>query len=150
MPIWLRGVDFKIKWCNPAFARCAESTREEVVLHDIDLRSGNAGRLMAEAALQAGATKHEDEYVVIAGSRRLLRFVATPLQGLGEDSGLIGIAIDMTQLDELKVELNRHLGAHAEVLEQLGSAIAVLRRRPRGLNSSIKLMSASGMAMRLG
>ncbi|MBF0393714.1 MAG: PAS-domain containing protein, partial [Alphaproteobacteria bacterium] len=52
---------------------------------------------------------------------------AAPLAGGPPGSGLMtgGFAVDRTRQEELEHELARHVGAHAEVLEKLGTAIAI-------------------------
>ena len=56
----------------------------------------------------------------MGGERRLLELSEQPL-----DDGTAGCAFDQTHAEELQGQLTRHIAAHAEILETLGSAIAI-------------------------
>ena len=58
---------------------------------------------------------------MIAGQRRLLDVMETPCRG----AGTVGAACDVTHLETARRELQDHLAAHNEVLENLGTAIAI-------------------------
>ena len=76
---------------------------------------------LARAALDNGASNPESFHVVVEGARRLLE-VSEQKATSGE---LVGFAIDRTEKEELQAELNRHIRVQAEVLENLGTAIAI-------------------------
>ena len=81
--------------------------------------------------------------MVIDGSRRLMEVTESPVAKIepsdnaatgettpslfGDGNGLLtaGIAYDITRQEELDTRLGRETTAHAEVLERLGTAIAV-------------------------
>jgi signal transduction histidine kinase len=60
-------------------------------------------------------------HIVIAGERRLLR----PVEIACADGGRIGYATDCTEAESAHRELNRHIAAHAAVLESLAAAVAI-------------------------
>src|SRR5690606_29462612 len=63
----------------------------------------------------------ESHHIVIGGSRRLMEFCEFPTGG-----GFVGgIAQDFTSMESIQANLNLHVEAHAEVLEQLRSGIAM-------------------------
>ncbi|MBM3523644.1 MAG: PAS domain-containing protein, partial [Alphaproteobacteria bacterium] len=76
---------------------------------------------LAGTALTAKTSQSESVHVVVAGARRLLEITEMPL-GTG---GTIGMAIDVTDREELQGELDRVVAAHRDVLENLQTAIAV-------------------------
>ncbi|HMB77781.1 MAG TPA: ATP-binding protein, partial [Kiloniellaceae bacterium] len=62
-----------------------------------------------------------ESHVVIGESRRLMEIQEWKLP----DGGLIGLARDLTDLEDLQSELKRLTEAQAEVLENLGTAMAI-------------------------
>ncbi|HYB10011.1 MAG TPA: ATP-binding protein [Alphaproteobacteria bacterium] len=124
IPLWQRDAELRLIDCNKAYIDAVESASvAEVATEDRELAAGaipKRGKALAEQAVSAKATKRTTGYVVIGGSRRLLQIVETPLGG----GGTFGYALDLTDLDEARAELDRHIAAQANVLEQLGTAIA--------------------------
>ncbi|MER2519340.1 MAG: ATP-binding protein [Bdellovibrionales bacterium] len=118
---------------------------------------GGTGRTLAADAQATGALRKERRHVIITGQRRLLEIVEIPLKTLieapvssesasdGNAPGgggvaaegnetmlaLLGFAVDVTVEEERELELQHHLAAQKEVLEQLGSAIAIYGRDMR-------------------
>src|SRR6202044_2177825 len=78
-----------------------------------------------ENALAKGETQTERRHVIIAGKRRLLEIVEIPLKEAEGPVALFGFAVDVTAEEDKETELQRHLAAQNEVLEHLGSAIAI-------------------------
>ena len=125
LPVWLRRADLSLLWCNAAFAALAEATPEAVVARQIELPGtalGGPARALALKAQAAGEPRTDTRVVVAAGERRTLEVTETPLP---DGHLLLGLGLDRTRLQELQAELSRHIAAHGEVLEQLGSAIAI-------------------------
>jgi signal transduction histidine kinase len=124
LPIWRRAEDLSIVDCNAAYARAVEADRERVRREGITL-GGHAmasrARALAELAIAAQTPQSEEGHAVIGGSRRLLEFVEVPLPG----GGTVGIALDVTEREEVQREFARHIAAHARVLENLATAIAI-------------------------
>ncbi len=112
-------------------------------------------RALAAAARASGVTRSAPFHMVIDGSRRLMEVTENPVSLsqlarfdeqeaekpstsdttptgatptlFGDGSGLMtaGVAYDVTRQEELETRLGRETAAHAEVLERLGTAIAV-------------------------
>ena len=126
IPVWMRGTDLGLAWCNRAYARAVDSDPATVAAGQTELASGAAGRALAERARDGGVAQSERVSVVIGTERRLLEVTEAPLPAPnGQGTLVIGYALDLTPVEELRAELNRHTAAHAEVLERLGAAIAV-------------------------
>lgn len=125
IPVWLRGPDLSIVWCNRAFARILDATPEQVVAEGIELPTSGLNEPAREIAARAGRSggpESEGRYMVVDGDRRLLVLTERPMPG--QDLTL-GFALDTTSERTVRDELERHISAHGEVLEQLGSAIAI-------------------------
>src|SRR5712671_2322778 len=107
MPVWQRGPDLTLVDCNRAYADALDTTAELALAEGRELASD--------------ARPGERRHVVIGGSRRLFE--------IGEmncaTGGAIGFAVDRTDLETAEAELRRHINAHAEVLEGVGTSIAI-------------------------
>lgn len=124
---WRRSPTLDLVWANRTY-------REMVgVGTDPNLSSGpipeisssldpDQPRRLAARAAETGELQEELRHFVVAGDRRALRVVETPLVPGGN---LAGYAYDVTDLEEARAELARHIEAHAEVLENMATAIAI-------------------------
>ena len=124
LPVWRRNEDLEIIDCNARYAQAVEADRERVRREGLILGGqGMAARAkaLAELATAAQTPQSEEGHAVIAGSRRRLEFVETPLPG----GGTVGIALDVTEREDIQREFARHVSAHGEVLENLATAIAI-------------------------
>jgi len=129
-PIWLRGGDLDLAACNQAYAKAvgADSPAAVVSVGTELVPAGQVreARALAARARAAGQARSESFHLVMAGARRLVEITETPAAA-GEDGGLvtIGVAVDRTDQEELQSQMERHIAAHAGVLENLGTAIAI-------------------------
>ena len=124
LPVWRRGADLALAWCNAAYAAMVESDRAGVAAQQIELVSGldpAQARKLAARAREGADGVSETRHVVVAGDRRALRIFEVPL----EDGGLVGTAADVTELERSEADLVRHVDAHAEVLQHLATAISI-------------------------
>lgn len=124
LPIWRRDGDLNLVYCNRAYGQVVDQSPAAALTGEIELlgkAKAEAGRAIAARALASSASEIESHRVVVEGSRRLLEIGEYP----AGDGTLIGMAVDRTEAEELEAELRRHVGAHAAVLENLGSAIAI-------------------------
>jgi len=130
VPIWLRGGTLDIAACNQAYARAvgADSPAAVVAAGTELVPAGQVreARALAARARAAGQARSESFHLVMAGARRLVEIIETPAPA-AEDGGLvtIGVAIYRTDQEELQSQMERHVAAHAGVLENLGTAIAI-------------------------
>ncbi len=121
LPVWRRDADLALAWCNAAYAKAVDASPAEAVSGQRELMGSAAARAMAKRAAEGGKPAVERQRVVIGGQRRLIE---ASERGTGA-SELTGFAQDLTEIDEARAALDRHLAAHAEVLESLASAIAI-------------------------
>lgn len=125
VPVWLRGADTRLAWCNRAYARAVDAEPDRAVDESRELVPGGGGRELAGRALTGGIAQSARMPVVVGTHRRLMEITEAPLPAPDGGTLLVGYALDLTSQEELRTDLDRHLRAHAEVLERLGSAIAV-------------------------
>jgi PAS domain-containing protein len=123
LPIWRRDADLSLVYCNLAYARAVDRDRDTAIGEGIELPGtalAEASRGLARRVRQSGTGHSENHHAVVGGERRLLELSEQPL-----DDGTAGCAFDQTHAEELQGQLTRHIAAHAEILETLGSAIAI-------------------------
>ena len=117
---WRRDGDQRIVEGNEAYARAADAADlNDALARAAEILTGG-GKDIARRAAAGGVALAERHHVVIDGDRRLLEITEMPAEG-----GLIGYALDRTDVEEAEGDLARHLDAHREVLEQLGVAIVI-------------------------
>ncbi|HLI10948.1 MAG TPA: ATP-binding protein [Alphaproteobacteria bacterium] len=125
LPVWRRDAGLRLLDCNAVYAAAVEGgTIAQAIAEDRELAAaaiGKRGKALAEQAVASGTAQRATCHVVIDGNRRLLDISEVPLPG----GGTLGYALDHTELEEVRGELNRHLAAHADVLEKLGTAIVI-------------------------
>ncbi len=128
VPVWVRGPDLALVYCNRAYARAVEEiSPAAAVASDRELAGGptGVGRRLAEEAVAQGTLCARAQYVVVEGQRRLFEIVEFPVGAEGTAWRVAGLAIDRHDADDTRTELDRHVAAHAEVLEKLGTGILV-------------------------
>jgi signal transduction histidine kinase len=128
MPVWRCGPDLALVDCNRAYADALDTTAELALAQGRELASG--------------ARLGERRHVVIGGSRRLFE-IGEMTCGTG---GAIGFAVDRTDLETAEAELWRHINAHAEVLEGVGTSIAIYGPDKRLRFSNTAFASMWGLA----
>ncbi|MDJ0946953.1 MAG: PAS-domain containing protein [Kiloniellales bacterium] len=124
VPVWLRDDSLELSYCNAAYAGAVDRERESAVADSVELldqAQGAPGLALARRAREGGAAVSESHHAVVGGERRLMAVEERPFG----DQGLVGLAIDRTDVEELQSELSRHIDAHSEVLDNLASGIAI-------------------------
>ncbi|MGE4062505.1 MAG: PAS-domain containing protein [Rhodospirillaceae bacterium] len=145
-PVWLRDDDLSLIYCNKAYVKAVDGKdAQDVVARGRELAPRalvREARALAAAARASGETRRMPFHMVIEGSRRLMEVTEVPVDGDGaprseseetsaplfsDGSGRMtaGLAYDITRQEELEVRLKREAAAHADVLERLGTAIAI-------------------------
>ena len=127
IPVWRRGGDMALQWVNEAYVRAVEAPSCEAVIKDqIELVSnavtGGTAKL-ADIGLSGGKVYSEKHYVVIGGQRRAID--VTHIGDAENKKSIIGYAIDVTAVDDIRAELSRYTESHAETLNKLSTAVAI-------------------------
>lgn len=119
-PIWQRGADLKIQFYNLSYGEAVEdiSDKNDSDTPELDKRMHQ----MARAAMESGKPVSEKRHIVVNGARRLYHIMEFPLQS---EEMLVGFAIDISEMDSLKEDLNRHIAAQDDLLESSASAMAI-------------------------
>lgn len=125
IPIWRRDSELNLTFCNAAYAAALDTKAENAIAESLELlgqSQGRIGQAIAQRAKESGKRETESHHIVVGGARRLYQVNERPLR----DGRLIGYAFDDTTREDLQIELTRHIEAQATVLENLGTAIAIL------------------------
>jgi len=128
LPVWLRDGDLAPVACNRAYAGAvdmdgpAEAIETNAEL--VPAATVREARALAARARASGLPRAGNFHLVMGGARRLAELTETPII-TSEGLFTVGMAIDLTRQEELQNQLERHIAAHAEVLENLGTAIAI-------------------------
>src|SRR5207247_2591893 len=115
IPVWIRGEDGKLSYCNQNYSDILEMTPQLALKRDQNLWSG-------PMVIKPDGSQHLTEHTVIDGSRHLLEFTELPVPEL---KGHLGYALDHTASEKLQKELHRHLTGHKEILESIASAVII-------------------------
>jgi signal transduction histidine kinase len=119
-PLWIRDGDDNLVWANQAYLRSVEAS-------DLDDAASRSLELLdrqtqEESSRQrkAGATFTSRVTAFMAGQRAVLDVVERPTIG-----GSAGIAVDVSELEAVRTDLQRQMDAHVRTLDQLPTAVAI-------------------------
>jgi len=124
-PVWQRGKNLALSFCNRAYAAAVGMRPEEAVERKREFAEGvigEGGQALAKRAKRVGSPQSESHHFVVAGFRRLLEITEIPQS---DRDGMIGYSQDFTEIERVQDELGRHIDAQAKVLEGLATAIAI-------------------------
>jgi PAS domain-containing protein len=119
-PAWITGVDGRLRWANRSWLQAVGAASvQEAIERRLSLDEG------AEAAtVEAAGNRERREtvrWISVDGQRRAFRVVAEPLAA----GGAAGWAADVTEAEESREKLKRHVAAHDETLNHLADAVAI-------------------------
>lgn len=119
-PVWLRDGEGGLGWANRAYLAAVEAESvEDARARKLELLD-SAARAKAATHREAGKRFSARLAAIVAGSRRMLDVTETPSPG-----GAAGVAIDVSEVEELRADLNRQMDAHVRTLDQLPTAVAI-------------------------
>lgn len=119
-PVWIRDRKLALTWANRAFVTATGSGSCENALKS-DPRLVRAERDLMGAVLEGHDVIAERRYTQIEGRRRALSVDLLRLPS----SGVAGIALDVTETAQAEGQLRLAADAHIDVLNRMGSAVAV-------------------------
>ncbi len=121
--VWRRSRDLTLAQVNRAYVDAISpgAREDDTRASELEDLEANIEAQIAARAQSTGTPQSESRHVVIDGARRLLEFNEVP----ADDLGVIGYAVDFTQLEEVQEELSSHVAAQSDVLENLAVAVAI-------------------------
>ena len=121
--IWQRDEHLKINYCNHAYSTAVQTSPQKVYEDGIELFQPRFAKLLARKALNTGERQTFESTAIADGDRRHFRIWEIPNP---QDPGTtLGIAYDITELNDTRTEIKRLIHAHDEVLAHLSTAISV-------------------------
>jgi signal transduction histidine kinase len=122
-PIWRRDQESRIIWRNKRYNEIVGvDEAAEYVPELASNREPDLARKLATKARVTGVAQEEIRRYVVGGDRLNFSVSETPLEFHNQ---LVGVARDITKEIELRAELTRHVAGHADVLENIATAIAI-------------------------
>ncbi|SCY52230.1 PAS domain-containing sensor histidine kinase [Microvirga guangxiensis] len=119
-PLWIRDAEGKLLWANQAYLRAVEAPNlDDAIARSLELLSERA-REDASRQRANGATYAARVTAVVAGQRAVLDVIERPTSG-----GSAGIAVDVSELEAVRTDLQRQMDAHVRTLDQLPTAVAI-------------------------
>lgn len=130
-PVWLRSPSLNLTAVNKKYAEftgCADKTA--VLAENIEIDCGNEEKTLKKLAIKAQEDNRPQVQNIsrnLNGAHFCFEAVETPFHS--EESldkiATVGTLLDISELDELKHNLEQHQNAHLEILGALGTAFAV-------------------------
>ncbi len=125
-PAWSRDREGRLDWANAAYAKAVEVENANAAIErQLELFDARA-RADAEAARAQGGAWSARAPVVVAGERKTFE-----AHEVATDAGAAGLACDLSDLETLRAEMDRHVGAYKGMLDQLATAVAIFDRAKR-------------------
>ncbi len=118
IPMWRRR-GHNLVWANQAYADAVDADGPEQAIED-RRELDSAERTIAALASRNSQVQVKRRYVVTGGERRAMDLIAIPVA-----DGTGGMAVDVSAVDEAEQQLERHIEAHRETLDQLRTAVAI-------------------------
>jgi signal transduction histidine kinase len=121
-PVWLRDEEGRLVYANEAYARAVEAVDGEAAVERSAEFLDLSVRAAARRANEAGQVFRKRAPAVFAGSRRIFDVVEAP-----SSAGSAAIAIDVSELEDMRADLSRQMAAHRRTLDELATAVAIFR-----------------------
>lgn len=121
-PTWVVDHDGRLVWANRAWLAEVNSPSVEAAREAGASFDRSADQLAAEAG-RVGSHQEGFRWTAGDGRRRAWKILAEPLAGAG--GPVLVFAIDMTEAEETRDTLRRHVEAHDETLNHLADAVAI-------------------------
>ncbi len=123
-PVWRRSRDGRLTWANAAYAAAAEAgDAARAVREGAELLERTA-REEAERRRSRGGAGSLRVSAVVAGARRTL-----DVTEVATEAGTVGIAVDVSELESVRADLQRQMDANVRTLDQLPTAVAMFDAR---------------------
>ena len=119
-PAWVGSAKGALVWANRAWLSAVDAASvEDAVARNLVFDRGAAA--LIEEAASAGERRDAVRWAPIGGQRRAFRITAQPLEG----GDVVAWALDVTEAEDTRETLRRHVEAHDETLNHLGDAVAI-------------------------
>lgn len=126
IPVWLRDKALGLTWANHTFlAQTGAANLEEARANQSALDKSE--RDLAQTARGQNTVLEAKRFAVIGGHKRAINFTEIPLG----DAGIIGTAVDVSEVAAAEAKLQQHVDAHVDTLDKLATAVAIFSREQK-------------------
>ncbi|MBN9062700.1 MAG: PAS-domain containing protein [Rhizobiales bacterium] len=126
-PVWMRDDERQLIWVNRAYVRAVEATDvKDAITRRLELLD-HRQRAEAEARHAEGNIYAARVPAVIAGRRATIDAYETA----AHDGLSGGVAVDVSEIAALRADIEQQAKAHALMLDQLPTAVAIFDQRQR-------------------
>src|SRR5690606_35109594 len=124
-PVWRRDVNGNLTWVNHAYGDAVDA-RPEQAIEEAREFLGTSARESIRAKVTPASPFHDRISTVVNGNRTIYDVIDITAAG-----GSAGMAIDVSEAEAVREELNRTLRSHAETLDHLATPVAIFDRDRR-------------------
>lgn len=122
LPTWIVDGAGRLAWANRAWLTETHHALLEAAVAENAVFDRGADALIAEAR-KSGARQEGFRWTAGEGRRRAWKITAEPAPG--GSGAVVAFAVDVTEAEETRDTLRRHVEAHDETLNHLGDAVAI-------------------------
>jgi signal transduction histidine kinase len=126
MPVWQRNDAGRLTWVNEAYGEAVEAKNKDDAVGQGRELLPTVAREKIRAAVTPEAPFHDKISTVVRGERTFFDVIDVKSR-----AGSAGMAIDTSAEEALREELKRTLKSHAEILDHLGTPVAIFDREQR-------------------
>jgi signal transduction histidine kinase len=126
IPTWVVDGTGKLAWANRAWLNEINAETIDIAIEKGLTFDRGADALVAEAA-RLGVRQEGFRWTTGGGARRAWRIIAEPAGG----GAVTAFAIEVTEAEETRDTLRRHVDAHDETLNHLADAVAIFGPQKR-------------------
>ena len=123
LPVWVRDARLSLVWGNRAYLSATTTPTIDALRANQPMLEKSERDLAGSARTQK-AVLEARRFAIVGGHRRALALTESPLDGFG----VVGSAIDVTDVSVAQSELQQHIDAHADTLDKLATAVAIFGR----------------------
>lgn len=125
-PVWMRDAEGALNWANQAYVKAVDAdTLEDINRSNTHLLDSTQRDRIAEYHQKQRLEKKASQFreripATVAGDRRSMDVSEVSIEG-----GTAGLAVDMSEVEDIQVRLRRTQESHAQTLNQLATAVAI-------------------------
>jgi len=120
LPAWQRDTDGRLTWVNQAYGDAVEATTPQQAINESREILTTVARERIRAIATPESPFHDKISTVVHGNRTFFDVVDVKVP-----NGSAGIAIDVSDAEAVRAELERTLKSHAETLDHLATPVAI-------------------------
>ncbi len=120
VPVWQRSNDGSLLWVNEAFSEAVEARNPQEAINEHKELLSTTTREKIRSSVTPESPYYDRITTVVKGERTFYEIAEIKTPG-----GTAGMAIDVSNVEAIREELNRTLKSHAETLDHLATPVAI-------------------------